>query len=192
MNIPLSRRYGAFACLALLIAMSWSEASAQTVTATGYTNSTIFTAPTVVCGDGTSNCRMDEWLGTWFMPDGSLMAAFNMATGPASPAQGRTFMPESYLHLFGLTENGTPGYSGWDKGYDWYGLNGGCPPSPTLSSATQKCTEIVYLKSTDGGINWTTWRTDPFQAFTMAAYTPQATIALPNGTLIKTITTGQV
>lgn len=187
MNMLLSRRYGTFACLALLIAMSWSEASAQTVTATGYTRTQIFTAPTVVCGDGISNCRFDAWTGTWYMPDGSLMTAFTMATGPASPAQGRTFMSETDLHKFGLTENGTAGYSSWEKGYDFYGLNGGCPPSPTLPSATQKCLQIVYRKSTDGGINWTTWRTDPFQALLPAPYTPQATIALPNGTLIRRV-----
>jgi len=121
------------------------------------------------------------------MPDGSLMTAFIMATGPASPTQGRTFMPETTLHLFGLTENGTAGYTPWEKGYDFYGLDGGCPPSPTLPSATQKCLEIVYRKSFDGGSTWTTWRTDPFRALTPAPYTPQATIALPNGTLIRRV-----
>lgn len=197
MNMLLSRRCGAFACLALLIAMSWSVASAQTVTATGYTSSTIFTAPTVKCGDGTSNCRFDAWLGTWFMQDGSLISAFSIATGPASPAQGRALMPESLLNLF-VVEDGTgrkfthtnPAPSGFyyfDKGRDFYGLNGGCPPSPTLPTAAQKCTEVVYLKSFDGGTSWTTWRTDPYQGLTTVAYNPQATIALPNGTLIRRV-----
>ena len=159
-----------------------------------FQKSTIYSSYPQDCGDGTKNCRSSEWVGTWFMPDGSLMIAFNQATGPTSPALGRTFTPEHLLNLFKLSDGriwthvypAPPGYWHWDKGYDYYGLSGNCPPSPTLPT-TQKCSLIVYLRSTDAGQTWTPWRTESFQAIGMSAYSPQPTIALPNGTLIRRV-----
>src|ERR1044072_4589208 len=117
-----------------------------------YQKSTIYASYPQECGDGTKNCRLTEWVGTWYMPDSSLMVAFNQATGPTSPALGRTFTPESLLNLFTLAAGRIwthvyPGGSGrwfWDTGYDYFGLSGACPASPTLPT-TQKCSLIVYL-----------------------------------------------
>jgi hypothetical protein len=159
-----------------------------------YQKTTIYSSYPQKCGDGTNNCRSSEWTGAWFMPDGSLMVAFNQATGPTSPAQGRTFTPEKILNEFKLADGriwthadpAPKGYWHWDQGYDYYGLSGDCPPSPKLPM-TQRCSLIVYLKSTDAGQVWTPWRTEPFQAIGLSAYSPQATIALPNGTLIRRV-----
>jgi hypothetical protein len=128
------------------------------------------------------------------MPDGSMMVAFNHVTGPTTPALGRTFMPEKLLNRFKqkdgriFTHNFPPpkSFYHYDKGYDFYGLSGNCPPSPKLPT-TQKCSLIVYLRSTDLGQTWTPWRTESIRALGMTAYSPQATIALPNGTLIRRV-----
>jgi len=183
---------------------SWTIfASAQSATAnritvevdpTTYQKSTIYASYPQECGDGTKNCRLTEWVGTWYMPDGTLMVAFNQATGPTSPVLGRTFTPEPLLNLFTLSDGriwthiypGGPGRWFWDTGYDFFGLSGDCPPSPTLPT-TQKCSLIVYIKSTDSGKTWKPWRTEPFQAIGMSAHSPQPTIALPNGTLIRRV-----
>lgn len=214
MNSQLSNRYGvcAYAALAIIISSALSlillftaivqpKANAATlslqtvqVDPATYQSKTIYSSFPQQCGDGTNNCRLTEWTGTWFMPDGSLMVAFNQATGPTSPALGRTFTPENLLDLFKLDDGRTythnypapDGYWFLDKGYDYYGLNGDCPPSPKLPT-TQKCSQIVYLKSTDAGQTWTTWRTEPFHATGMAAYSPQPTIALPDGALIRRV-----
>src|SRR3954469_24265629 len=126
-------------CLTLLLTISYSIANGQTtVHAVSYSSATISPTPTVLCGNGTSPCRYDAWTGAWVMPDGSLMASYVRATGPSSPAQGRTFMPEASLHTFGFTENGTAGFTNFEKGRDFFGLSGGCPASPTLATPTQK------------------------------------------------------
>ncbi|MBA3441535.1 MAG: hypothetical protein H0T92_16875 [Pyrinomonadaceae bacterium] len=103
-------------------------------------------------------------------------------------------MPENLLNLFKLSDGRSythispapSGYHYLDKGYDYYGLSGNCPPSPKLPT-TQKCSEVVYLKSTNSGRSWSVWRTDPFQAIGMSAYAPQDIIALPNGSLIRRV-----
>jgi len=211
-----SNRLDVFLYLAVLIAVSLaaclvivftapsskaSDSSDRMVQATTvqvdpatYQRTTIYSSYPQKCGDGTNNCRSSEWTGTWFMPDGSLMVAFNQATGPTSPALGRTFTPEKILNEFKFADGriwthvypAPKGYWHWDRGYDYYGLSGDCPPSPKLPT-TQRCSLIVYLKSTDAGQTWTTWRTESFQAIGMSAYSPQPTIALPNGTLIRRV-----
>lgn len=169
--------------------------TAQTaVKAVDYQRAEIYAAHPQSCGKGANDCRSSEWTGTWWMPDGNLMVAFNQATGPTSPELGRTFTPEELLQRFRLldgrkyTHRYPPptGFYYWDKGYDYYGLSGECPPSPQLPT-TQKCSLIVYLRSADFGRTWTTWRTDSFRAIGLGAYSPQATIALPNGTLIRRV-----
>lgn len=208
-----SKRFGVFLYVVVLIAVSLaacmvivftapsskaSDSMVQAITVqvdpTTYQRTTIYSSHPQKCGDGTNNCRSSEWTGTWFMPDGSLVVAFNQSTGPTSPALGRTFTPEKLLNEFKLDDGriwthvypAPKGYYFWDKGYDYFGLSGDCPPSPKLPT-TQKCSLIVYLKSTDAGQTWTTWRTESFQAIGMSAYSPQPTIALPNGTLIRRV-----
>jgi hypothetical protein len=105
------------------------------------------------------------------MPDGSLMVAFTRATGPVDPSH-RRLMPEPVLeHDFGLTErrSASPGYTHLDPRRDFWGLR----------------QAVVYLRSTDAGRTWRPWRTDRFRALAPQAYTPQADIALPDGTLIR-------
>jgi len=189
------------ACMVIGFTAHSSKASHSIVQATTvqvdpatYQRTTIYSSHPQKCGDGTDNCRSSEWTGTWFMPDGSLVVAFNQATGPTSPALGRTFTPEKLLNEFKFPDGriwthtypAPKGYWHWDKGYDYFGLSGDCPPSPQLPT-TQKCSLIVYLKSTDAGQTWTIWRTESFQAIGMSAYSPQPTIALPNGTLIRRV-----
>jgi hypothetical protein len=113
------------------------------------------------------------WVGAWTMPDGSLMTAFNQATGPVDPSQ-RTLMPEAALERdFNLTEDPgrSPPYTYLDPHRDFWGLD----------------QSVVYLRSTDGGRRWQVWRRDPFQALAPQAYTPQPDIALPDGTLIRRV-----
>ncbi|MBA2733591.1 MAG: hypothetical protein H0U54_11940 [Acidobacteria bacterium] len=190
-----------FACMVVFVTAPSSKASASVVQATTvqvdpatYQKKTIYSSYPQKCGDGTNNCRSSEWTGAWFMPDGSLMVAFNQATGPTSPAQGRTFTPEKLLNEFKLDDGriwthaypAPKGYWHWDKGYDYYGLSGDCPSSSKLPT-TQRCSLIVYLKSTDAGQTWATWRTETFHAIGMSAFSPQPTIALSNGTLIRRV-----
>jgi hypothetical protein len=107
------------------------------------------------------------------MPDGSLMTAFTQATGPVDPRL-RPLMPEQILERdFGMTESSTRSgrYRYRDPRFDFWGLK----------------QSVVYLRSTDGGVRWHVWRTDPFRALAPQAYTPQADIALPGGTLIRRV-----
>jgi hypothetical protein len=46
---------------------------------------------------------------------------------------------------------------------------------------------VKYLRSTDGGRTWRGFRTDPFSAAGPYGYTPQATIALRDGTLVRRV-----
>ena len=131
------------ACLSLLFAFHCSKTTAQIiqgrrgqVSVSSYEKKTIFYSYPQRCGNGLEECRSSEWTGTWIMPDGSLMVAFTHATGPTSPALGRTFMPENLLNLFKLSDGrrfthirpAPPGYYYFEKGYDYYGLSGNCPP----------------------------------------------------------------
>jgi hypothetical protein len=180
----------------LLFRISVDDALGQTVEvdATTYSKLTVFSSHPQVCGDGTSHCRLTEWVGVWFMPGDSLMLAFNLVTGPTAPRFGRTFMPESLLNKFRLDDGrifthkfpAPEGHYYFEKGYDFYGLAGRCPPSPRLPT-TQKCSLVVHLRSTDRGATWTPWRTDSISGLGMSAYTPQATIALPDGTLVRRV-----
>lgn len=102
------------------------------------------------------------WTGAWEMPDESLMVAFTQATGPVDPAV-RSRQPPAVLEKVGLPS--------LEPARDFSGLR--------LS--------VKYLRSTDGGKSWKPAREDGFSAPVVQAYTPQATLALPDGTLIRRV-----
>ena len=87
----------------------------------------------------------------------------------------RTLMPAPVLlqQAFGVSE--TRGahapYAYLDPRFDFWGLH----------------ESVVYLRSTDDGRTWRRWRSDPFRALQPQAYTPQADIALADGTLIRRV-----
>lgn len=96
------------------------------------------------------------------MPDQSLMVAFTQATGPVDPAK-RSRVPAAVLRRVGATS--------LEPERDFSGLR--------LS--------VKYLRSKDGGTSWRPAREDRFSAPVPQAYTPQATLALPDGTLIRRV-----
>lgn len=100
------------------------------------------------------------WVGAWVMPDGALMVGFTQATGPVDPAQ-RKPAPAGLLEDLGVT----------DPRRDFWGLD--------LASK--------YLRSTDGGMTWEPFRSDPFQATYPQAYSSQPTIALDDGTIVRRV-----
>ncbi|MBV9818685.1 MAG: exo-alpha-sialidase [Solirubrobacterales bacterium] len=113
------------------------------------------------------------WVGAWVMPDGSLMTAFDQATGPVDPRR-RALMPAATLRRdFGLTETrrGSTPSTYQDPRYDFWGL----------------AQQVIYLRSTDDGRSWSVWRRDPFRALSPQAYSAQADTALPDGTLIRRV-----
>lgn len=183
-----------FAALLFLLKIDNAVGQEVQIDPLSYSKTTVFSSYPQTCGDGTLNCRLTEWVGAWFMPDGSIMVAFNMVTGPTAPRLGRTFMPEPLLNKFTLDDGrifthkfpAPAGHYYFDKGYDFYRLTGDCPRSPQLPKE-QKCSLIVYLRSSDRGATWSPWRTDTISGLGMTAYTPQATIALPDGALVRRV-----
>lgn len=102
------------------------------------------------------------WTGAWTMPDKSLMVAFTQATGPVDVSR-RARVSAALRRRVGA--NAIP------SGYDFSGLRLG----------------VEYLRSTDGGGSWKRVREDRYNAPVVVAYTPQATLALPDGTLIRRV-----
>jgi hypothetical protein len=96
------------------------------------------------------------------MPDGGLMTGFVEATRPVD-ADARPAIPARVRRAFGVTS--------WDPGYDFWGLE----------------LTVRYLRSGDGGSTWRLVRSDPFKAPGPYGYTPQATIALDDGTLLRRV-----
>jgi hypothetical protein len=103
-----------------------------------------------------------SWVGAWTLPGGDLMTAFVQATGEVDPAR-RERAPAAVLGAFARPAN--------DPAYDFWGLS--------LS--------VQYLRSSDDGANWDEYRSDPFHALIPQAYTPQATIELEDGTLLRRV-----
>jgi hypothetical protein len=103
-----------------------------------------------------------SWVGAWTMPDKSLMTAFVEALGPADPG-ARPAIPRRVLDAFGVTQ--------WDPGYDFWGLK----------------LAVRYLRSRDGGRTWQRTRSDSFRAPGPYGYTPQATVALEDGTIVRRV-----
>jgi hypothetical protein len=104
-----------------------------------------------------------SWTGAWIMPDRSLMVGFVQATGPVEPGS-RQRIPRSFLRALRLDEP-------LDPRRDFWGLE----------------TSVKYLRSADGGVTWKAVRTDRFRAQGPHGYTPQATLALGDGTLIRRV-----
>ena len=102
------------------------------------------------------------WTGAWEMPDKSLMVAFTQATGPVDPSK-RSRVPAAVLRRVGATA--------LEPQRDFSGLN--------LS--------VKYLRSTDGGATWRPAREDRYNSPNAHSYTPQATLALADGTLIRRV-----
>ncbi|MBK7859285.1 MAG: hypothetical protein IPJ65_11825 [Archangiaceae bacterium] len=168
----------------------------QTVRAVDYSGQVTVFAPPAQANELNKTTRASEWTGTFVLPDQSVVVAFNLTTGPTSPrlSPARTFMSESDLNKFhdGAGRAFTyrrpvpSGYVPFEKGFDYSGLAGACPASPTLPTH-QACSEVVYLRSTDRGEHFTPWRTEPYRALIPAPYAPQATTALPDGTLVRRV-----
>jgi hypothetical protein len=98
------------------------------------------------------------WVGAWAMPDGSVMVCFTQATGPVS---GRPKAPAALWDKLGLS----------DRGWDFTGLD----------------RRQLYLRSTDRGAHWTTVSATPFGGVGASAYAGGATVALPDGTILRRV-----
>ena len=103
------------------------------------------------------------WVGTWIMPDDSLMASFTQATGPL---HGRPRGSPEILEQLGMSE-----LVKRDPDWDFTGLD----------------LRNVYLRSQDGGANWTPAGTESFHtpAGQMSQGGPQ--VSLRDGTILRTI-----
>lgn len=128
-----------------------SEPTAPALQATEFSSRVIYHSP--------QTPGYTAWVGAWTMPDGSLMTAFDQATGPVDPAQ-RALAPAAVLAELGDSH--------LIQARDFWGLN----------------VKLVYLRSTDGGKTWATWRTDPLKGVELPT-TGQAIVALKDGTVIQ-------
>ena len=100
------------------------------------------------------------WSGCWVMPDASIMVCFTQATGPI---EGRAPGPPEVLRKLNWPPAGRPKY-------DMTGLQ----------------MHNVHLRSTDGGTTWKKVSADPFTSC-MNGTTGQAELALPDGTVLRTV-----
>jgi len=99
------------------------------------------------------------WVGTWLMPDGTLMVSFHQATGPFT---GRPMARKDIQKRLNWPP---PGLS---RGYD-------------MTGTIQK---IIHLASSDGGHTWQQVSWEPFHT-PMNGLTCEAETALPDGTLVR-------
>ena len=98
------------------------------------------------------------WVGTWAMPDGSIMVCFTQATGPL---EGRPRAPKEVLKKLSWPPGGK-------AGYDMTGLD--------------MCN--VHLRSHDRGETWEQVSADPFKSC-MNGISGQCETALPDGAVIR-------
>ena len=98
------------------------------------------------------------WVGSWSMPDGSIMMCFTQATGPVD---GRPRAPEDVLRKLAWPPGGK-------AGYDMTGLE----------------MRNVHLRSQDGGETWTQVSADRFRTC-MNGITGQCEMALADGTVVR-------
>lgn len=109
----------------------------------------------------TSGPGYAAWTGAWIGADGSLVVSYTTATGPLDRAKA----PASVLDAFGLDRADVA------PGRDFWNLQ--------LSVRT--------VQSTDDGRTWSPVREDPFKSIAPHAYSQQATIGLPDGTVIRRV-----
>lgn len=139
----------AVAC-ALIIAMGFVQATELNVKVVDHTRRTIYHSP--------QSPGFTSWVGTWAMPDGSVMVCFTQATGPFD---GRPCAPAQLQHKLSWPPAGKPGY-------DMTGLD----------------MRNVHLRSFDRGETWQQVSADPFKSC-MNGCTGQCEIALGDGTILR-------
>jgi hypothetical protein len=98
------------------------------------------------------------WVGAWAMPDESLMVCFTQATGPLT---GRPRADPALWDKLGMH----------DRAWDFTGLD----------------RREVYLRSTDRGGHWAPVSTSPFGGVGASAYAGGATVALPDGAILRRV-----
>lgn len=109
-----------------------------------------------------------SFVGAWTMPDKSLMTAFAQSTGPLDPSQ-RTLAP------------------------DWVKDALGAPNFPAARDHWGLTNVTKFLRSTDDGATWQSYREDPmitpggYPTIHPAPFFPQADIALSDGTLVRRV-----
>lgn len=97
------------------------------------------------------------WVGAWFMPDKSIMICFTQATGPVKGRPPASRELREKLQI--------------PPAYDFTGLD----------------LREIYLRSADGGKNWSEVSFTPFQGIGASAYAGGATTALSDGTILRRI-----
>jgi len=137
----------------------------------------VLLAPCVAAGDGSSREKAfvargfsrrtiyhspqtpgyTSWVGAWEMPDKSLMVCFTQATGPV---KGRPLVAPALREKMGIP-----------SGYDFLGLD----------------QREIYLRSPDGGRQWDQVGFTSYEAVGASAYGGAATVALPDGTIIRRV-----
>lgn len=144
-----------FAVLVVLIIMASEGVTAPVptrVTATDVEKSVVYHSPQIpgyTC-----------WVGTWLMPDGTLMVSFHQATGPLTNRPGA---PQDILKRLGWPPKGNVGYD-----------------------MTGTIQEMIHLASTDGGQTWEQVSAEPYHS-PMNGCSCQGELALPDGTLVRSV-----
>jgi hypothetical protein len=111
------------------------------------------------------------FVGAWIMPDGSLMTSFTQATGPFTGRERAPKYLQKVLYDAGYAPDPSGAKGLIDPKWDFWGLK--------LS--------VIYLRSTDGGRTWKRFREDPFRAAYPAGYTNPSTIALRDGSILRSV-----
>ncbi|MDB5323287.1 MAG: hypothetical protein JWN40_4918 [Phycisphaerales bacterium] len=145
------RSFGLFVSL-VLSGTVVAEEPAQYI-ATNVTSKTIYHSP--------QSPGFTCWVGTWIMPDKSLMVTLTQATGPQKD-RPRTD-PKILAHFPGWPPDG-------NANYDMNGLD----------------LRNVYLQSTNAGSTWKQVSADPFRSC-MNHATGKAQVALPDGTIVRAV-----
>ncbi len=138
----------------LLSLLSEAEGAPMKVTATDVERFTVYHSP--------QTPGYTCWVGTWVMPDETLMISFHQATGPLS---GRPHAPKDILER--LT---WPPGDGTNFGYDMTGLH----------------QQLIYLASTDNGQTWEQVATYPYHS-PMNGIGGRGTVALPDETIVREV-----
>ena len=98
------------------------------------------------------------WVGTWLLPDQTLMVSFHQATGPFT---NRPAAPPEILKRLSWPPSGRPAYD-----------------------MTGTCQQIIHLASKDGGKSWEQVAAEPFHT-PMNGCSCAPEVALEDGTLVR-------